>query len=269
MGRARRVTGALTAVVLILVLAGCSKSSNPVDNPAMQSVSLAVAFSKAGTANLGKTYGVLAMDSIRIDSAIVVFQRIKFESHIDSVVVDTSGHEVEDEREVNITFKGPFVVRMRDTMAINLANQMLPAGTYDGIKFKIHKLVPGEKFEDSDEHNNRPVIRDNTNLPGASIIVWGQVKKNGSWVSFTFSYTGEVEFKMKGSFTVSSATNTVNMVLRFDMGSWLRNPLNGSLLDPTDTSSNTRELINKAIRMSFEKGKGGHDFNRDGRPDDD
>jgi hypothetical protein len=75
--------------------------------------------------------------------------------------------------------------------------------------------------------------------------------------------------KYKGSFTVSSATNTVNMVLRFDMGSWFRNPLYRSLLDPMDTSSNTRQMMNKAIRMSFEKGRGGHDFNRDGRPDDD
>jgi len=38
----------------------------------------------------------------------------------------------------------------------------------------------------------------------------------------------------KGSFTVSSATNTVNMVLRFHMGSWFRNPLYRSLLDPID-----------------------------------
>jgi len=256
--------------VLVLLLAGCSKSDNPVgEDSSARNVSLAVVFSKTGSTSLGKTTGLLVADSLRIDSAVVVFQRIKFESHIDSVHIDTTGLEVEDEREFNITFRGPYVVHIRDTVSIDFADQLLPAGTYDGIKFKIHRLVAGEKYEDSDEHNNRPRVKDDAGFLGASIVVWGSVKREGTWVAFVYKYNGEVEFKMKGNYTVSESTSTVNIVLRFDMGMWFRNLNNGSLLDPTDTSSTNRALIAKSIHHSFERGRGGHDSNHDGHPDDD
>ena len=41
-----------------------------------------------------------------------------------------------------------------------------------------------------------------------------------------------------------------------------------AILDPTDLSSTTREKIREAIKRSFEQGRGGHDHNRDGHPDD-
>ena len=73
-------------------IAGCSKDNGPVSPSSSPQVSLAATFSKslAGTA-LMKSFGTFAVDSLRIDSAIVVLQRIKFESHIDTVSVDSTG----------------------------------------------------------------------------------------------------------------------------------------------------------------------------------
>ena len=263
---------ALTLLASLIFVAGCRRSENPLgSNNGMQSVNMSVAFSKGGTTSLAKTDGLASTDSLQIDSAIVVFQRIKFESHIDSVVVDTSDHhDADDARDdANVTFKGPFVVHVRDTSSISFANQVLPAGTYDGIKFKIHSIGWGERFEDSDDFNHHPRTISDTSFVGWGIVVWGKVKHNGAWVLFTYRFGGNVEFKMKGNFVVPAATSTINVALRFDMASWFRDPRSGALLDPTDVSVQNRELINWAIRHSFQNGKGGHDNDRDGHPDND
>jgi len=247
------------------LLSGCSKSDNPLavtDAP----VNLSVSFSKTGTVT-GLQKG-LAVDSLRIDSAIVVLQRIKFESHIDTVSVDTTGTAPDDEREINVTFKGPFVIHVRDTIGIDFANQTLPAGTYDGIKFKIHKLQNGEKHEDSDERNHRTLVSNDSSTRGWSIVVWGSFKKNGVWTPFTLKLDVEVEFKIKGNFVVSNATSSVDIALNFNMGLWFKNPQTGGLLDPTDVTSANRDLFVRAVKTSFGQGRGGHDRNHDGHPDD-
>lgn len=255
---------AVVAGLMAALLIGCSKS-NPVDVTDAP-VNLSVSFSKAGTGTA--LLKGLAVDSLRIDSAIVVLQRIKFESHIDTVSVDTTGTKPDDDREINVTFKGPFVIHVRDTVGIDFANQTLPAGTYDGIKFKIHRLQNGESHEDSDERNHRVVVSNDSAATGSSIVVWGTFKKNGVWTPFTLKLDIEVEFKIKGNFVVSSATSSVNIALNFNMGLWFKNPQTGALLDPTDTSSTNRDLFAQAVRASFGRGRGGHDLNHDGHPDD-
>jgi hypothetical protein len=261
-----RTVAILATGVVAGVLAGCSKSTMTGPSSSTAPVNMAVSFSKSGSPGLMKGYGTLSTDSLRIDSAVVVIARIKFESHVDTVSVDTvNGHTEDLDNDQSIAFKGPFAIHVRDTVAINFANQVLPAGTYDGIKFKIHRLMRGEPFEDSDEHNHRPRMSDSV-VVGSSITVWGAVLKNGVWTSFTFNFDGEVEFKIKGTFTVSSSISNVNIALNFNMGSWFVNPLTSTLLDPTDTSFQNRELIRRAIYASFGKGKGGHDRG-DGHPD--
>lgn len=213
----------------------------------------------------------MSTDSLEIDSAIVVFQRIKFESHIDSVSIDSTGdHDSDDDgNDDDVIFRGPFVVHVRDTMVINFANQMLSAGVYDGIKFKIHSIGWGERFEDSDDFNHHPRTINDTTFVGSGIVVWGKVKANGTWREFTYRFGGEVEYKLEGNFVVLTATNVVNVVLRFDIGFWFRDPKTGALLDPTNTLEPNRELINRSIKRSFQTGKCGGDHDRNGWPDDD
>jgi hypothetical protein len=253
-----------------LWIIGCNKSDNPMTSSTSNpSVSLSVAFSKAGTVNgLMKANGILTADSLRIDSAIVVFDRIKFESHIDTVKVDSMGSmSMDDNQDMNMTFQGPFVVHIRDTIAVSFANQVLPPGTYDGIKFKVHQLQHGENREDSDEHNGHPHHMNDSVTDGSSLIVWGSVYKNGSWTFFTYKYNGELEFKLKGNFVVTSAVSNFNIALNFNMGLWFKDPRTGTLLDPTDLSGSTRNLIQEAIKRSFESGKGGRDDDHNGHPD--
>ncbi len=252
---------------IVAMLAGCAKSSVNGPSDGMTPVTMAISFSNGGTPTLMKSSGLAGADSLRIDSAVVVIARIKFESHVDTVMVDTvDGHTEDLDEDMNITFKGPYVIHVRDTVAFDFANQVVPAGTYDGIKFKIHRLMEGEPHEDSDDLNHHPRTNDSS-IVGSSISVWGAVLKNGVWTKFAFFFNGEVEFKIKGTFTVAASTSTVNLALNFNMGSWFVNPFTGALLDPTDTTMMNRELIRMAIYRSFQKGRGGHDRG-DGHPDD-
>ncbi len=260
------------ALLAALMVAGCSKIGNPVSAPVEVPVNLSVAFSQsAEMAGITGGFSSFAADSLTIDSAIVVLARIKFESH-DSVDDDTdlpdSLETDDDEDESNVKFRGPFVVRVRDTFSIDFASQTLPAGIYNAIKIKIHRLKSGEDYEDSDEHDGKP--RPMVNVPyESSIIVWGSVLKNGVWTPFEFKFNGEFEFAIRGNFVVEQDVSSVNIALNFDLASWFVNPFDGSLLDPTELSETKRELFLRAIKKSFGQGRCGRDDDEDGHPDED
>jgi hypothetical protein len=259
-------------VLVSMLMFGCSKSMNPVSStPGTASVTMSVAFSDGGTqVGLMKVSNSTMTDSIRIDSAIVVFDRIKFESNIDTVKIDTNGNgEGEDNSDSSLIFRGPFIVHIHDTTAIDFANQLIPAGTYTGIKFKVHRMEPGEQGEDSYRFNNKmnPTSSDSA-VTNYSLVVWGAIEKNGVWTPFEFKDNQELEFKIQGNFTVNSTTSTLNIALNFNMGSWFIDPMNGGLLDPTDMSYQNMEMIQQAIQLSFHNGRGGRDSNHDGHPDD-
>ncbi|MFA6457474.1 MAG: hypothetical protein WCW40_11685 [Bacteroidota bacterium] len=254
-------------IILFGVGVGCNSDDPVASGSSSTPVNLSVGFSKIGSNNSLSKYAVV--DSLRIDSVIVVLQKIKFESHIESATIDTSGKDTtETEFESNYMFRGPFVVHVRDSSTVSFANQTLPAGIYTGIKFKIHAFRKGEKCEDSDEHNHRVGTANNDSMTGYSIAVWGGVKQNGVWVPFAYKTNIEVEFKLRGNFTIASSTSAVKIALRFNTGDWFQDVQTGALLDPTDSSSRNRELIKEAIKKSFEKGRGGRDSNNDGHPDD-
>ncbi len=256
-------------VGLFAIVNGCKKSDNPVTSETSGTgTNLAIGFSKVSSHSaFGK---VAAVDSLRIDSVIAVLQRIKFEVNIDTVKVDTTGKDSGDsDRDSSIIFRGPFIIHVRDSNAVNFANQVLPAGNYSGIKFKIHRILKGEKYEDSDEHNHHSTVANNDSIIGYSVGVWGAIKKNGVWVPFEFKTNMELEFKIKGNFTITTSTSTLNIALRFNTGDWFRDLKTGFLLDPTDATQKNQEFIREAIKKSFEQGRGGHDKDHDGHPDND
>lgn len=260
------------ALTLALIIVGCSQSVNPVPGTKEVPVNLSASFSGTGaTSGLSKVSVLSSVDSVVIDSAIVVLARIKFESHLDSMDVDSvesDSLESDDDDELNVKFRGPFVVHIRDMISVDFAGETLPPGTYNSIKFKIHRLMPGEHYEDSDEHNGKAGW--GADLPyGSSIVVWGSVLKDGLWMPFEFNFDIELEFRIRGDFVVAEEASSVNIAMNFDMGMWFVNPFDGSLLDPTDLGQTTRELFLRAIKKSFGQGRCGRDDDDDGHPDED
>jgi hypothetical protein len=255
-------------VIGLAMIAGCSKDSTTGPAAGNTNVNMAISFSKSGISGLMKTTGALGIDSLRIDSAIVVIARVKFEPHLDSAGVDTIGDDYGFPGDSNLVFNGPFLIHIRDTIGIDFASKVLPAGTYDGITLSIHRLLHGEHCEDSDDHDgrHRHGSMNDSAVAGSSIMVWGSVLKNDSWTPFNFNFDGEARIKVKGLFVVPEATSTANIALNFNMGTWFSNPIDGSLLDPTDMSHHNMQLIRLAIYKSFGIGRCGHNRG-DGRPD--
>ncbi len=223
---------------------------------------MSVAFSNSGTpVGLEKVSSVTAgADSIRIDSAIVVIGRIQFESDIDTAQVSTNGGIPFiniNMNDTSLTFTGPFVVHVRDTVAIDFASRSLPAGTYTGIKFDIGQLGPGQRFQDSDIFNHIRSSVNDTSATNYSIVVWGAVYNDSAWVPFEFKDNQNLEYKVKGTFTISSPTSAINIALNFNMGTWFVNPFNGNIMDPADTSMRNIMMIDQAIASSFQQGRCG------------
>lgn len=250
--------GSIGLLAFALLLAGCSKSTNPVSSSsAPGNVTMSVSFaSTSPTTGLSKASSVYGATSIRIDSAVVVLAGIKFETNIDSVRVDTSDDApllYINAGDPSVIFRGPFVIHVRDTVAIDFASQTLPAGTYTGIKFAIRRLDRGMQYHDSDHFNGYGAQPD-TSVQNYSIIVWGAIYKDSAWVPFTFRDNQNLEFKVPGTITIPNATTSIKVALNFNMGSWFTDPYTGATLDPTDTTWQNQMIIRQAIRASFGDG---------------
>lgn len=262
----------MCAVIGMMALAamnsGCSKDSptsalNGTSSAGTQSVNMNISFSKTAASTLMKIAGTDTVGGIRIDSAVVVLARIKFDNDVDSMRTFPMGGMMNND--TDYFFKGPYIIHVRDTIGINFANANLPAGTYTSVKFWIHNMIFGEPREDSDMRNHRRFILPDSSFAGSSVTVWGAVTKNGVTTPFTYNFNGEVQFKVKGTFVVAAAGSPVNIALNFNIGSFFVNTKTGAMLDPTDMSFANRELIRQAIYAAFGAGRCGRDRG-DGRP---
>jgi len=271
--------GVFVPIVVVALIVGVGMlvngcSDNPVASGPGVQVNLAAKFSNSVVGfPLSKAFGTDAVDSIRIDSVVVVVEKIKFYAHIDTVLVDTTGRGDDkgehhgDDPDSSLMFRGPFVIHVRDTLAVNFADQVIPAGNYDGVKFKIHRLQRGEHHWDSDwRHHGMIIVPTDSSIEGSSIVIWGEVRKEGVWTPFELNVDMELEFKVKGDFTVPEATSSIQIAFQFDLGAWFTNPDTGAVIDPTDPDNLWK--IKWAIRRAFGTMRCGRDFNHDGHPGD-
>ena len=258
--------------LLTLALAGCTKNNFGPDTGSGTSVPVRVvasAGSSAGLVGFAKSStpaGTLAaVDSIQISEALLVIKDIKFVMHSDTVRArDSSQCERDDEEDWHgrgdtnhVRLKGPFLVTLHDTTAVQVAADTIPPGVYDGITFQIHKVNPHDVMMN-------PALPDSLN--GYSIIVVGMVHySGGSWAPFEFKTNLNEEYKVKGNFVVSAGDRFVPYALKFDLSLWFKDS-SGRILDPNDFFA--RNMIRFAIRAALGGHMlGGRDDDDDGRPD--
>jgi hypothetical protein len=257
---------AIPFIVFGLALSGCTKSSdNPMNSGSGSSVTMALGFSnQASGISLGKTSGVLAIDSLRIDSANVVIDKIRLWRNIDSVAVDST--KADDDMDSDSTevlmFKGPFVVHVRDSIAVDFASQVIPAGNYTGVSISIRRLMHGERHWDSDDFDGMQPVSSDSLMQTASVVVWGAVKKDSGWVSFMLPLDISTTFKIKGDFTVPEAVSSMRFALNFNMDLLFTNPYTGGFLDPTNPLD--RWWIARALTTLFGHGHCGRQFGSHG-----
>jgi hypothetical protein len=261
----------LAVIAWGLVLAGCDGSTGGPGVVGGNSVSLtASGGSSDGAVRLGKTaetgMTLATVDSLLVSDAVLVIKDIKFLPAPDTVHMRDS---IECDRyyfmeafwrhfwDSTMHFRGPFIVALRDTTPVQIALDTIAVGSYNGIRFKIHKL------RTKDVQNN-PLFPDS--LLGYSIAVTGSIKyPDSTWVPFVFKTDIDEDFKVKGNFVVEEGQTLTPYVLKFDLASWFRSP-SGRILDPNDPAD--RRGIRYAIKASLKaRTGGGRDRNHDGRPD--
>lgn len=166
-------------------------------------------------------------DTVVIDTAKVLVTRLKFNS---------SGGDSHDVR------VGPFVVNLDLSGAVKtIASTNIPQGTYNKVKFELHKPDVGESLPDADFYVG---TADDQRF---SVIIFGLyngahfIYKSRSVINESISISPALI--VADSIGVANATLLVNPSLFFKK--------NGSYLDPTDTTSSNRSAIDKSIQDAF------------------
>jgi len=255
----------LGLISMAIIISGCTKGTEPSETTAVP-IELKAVGETSGNITFAKAVG--QVDSIKVDFAILVLRWIQFKQNIDTVKEDSlwDDHDMNMMREKmrrmdddpTIRFKGPFFVTLRNNEPTRIAVDSLPPGNYNGIKFKVHAIVPYDL-------QVNPAVPDS--FLGKSIYVKGQIYQNGAWKDFVFT-TGRVntEFKIKGDFTITETDKNIPYVLVFDLTSWFIDLNTGRILDPSDPGDQGK-IIGNIVASLKNKARGGKDRNRDGRPD--
>jgi hypothetical protein len=130
---------------------------------------------------------------------------------------------------------GPVVIDLKDKDLTSAGVQKVldstvPAGTYDKIKFQIHRLQAADNVAGADE-----LVK-----AGASILVDGTF--NGA---FQFATALEAEEELEGKFVIDATSQ--NITLNFDPSKWF---VSGTtVLDPSDPAN--KLAIEANIRASL------------------
>lgn len=211
------------AVIIYLAFAGCSDSTEP------EGSSITVSFSS--NSSLAK----IAEDSLQIDSVKILVRNLKLNS---------TGN---DSTQVK---SGPFIVYLKTDGNINtVAASNIPAGTYDKIKFEVHKLEetavpPDPEFKDSTDRY--------------SVIIKG-IFNNAPFIYKSRKSAKQI-IHLSEAVNIEDNTET-NFTLIVNPYEWFVK--NGNILDPNEQSN--RNDIDNLLKDSFKKGF--VDNNKDGLED--
>lgn len=179
------------------------------------------------------------LDSLKLDTVKVLIKDIKLNVANSS---DSTNFKV-----------GPYVYFVNLNGSVNvMTTAYIPAGNYDKLIFKFHKLESSETPPDAE-------FKDSTGT--YSVIVKGFY--NGSY----FIYKTDVSFHQKLNFPVSIGveTNTkTNITFRADPYKWFFK--NGNFLNPTDPA-NKNDIDNNIKNNVNDNLRAYRDNDRNGIPD--
>lgn len=174
--------------------------------------------------NLAKS---LVPNAITIDTAKILITRIKFGNGGDSLNFDS------DPVVLNLDLTG-------DVQTVSAGN--VPQGTYDHIKFEIHKPGVNEEFSDPDF---------NTGSAGNqrySLIIIGTF--NASRFVFKSQNTINQTITVDPPLIVADSVGVANLTLAVNISNWFSDGIGGTL-DPTDTGASNVAAIENTIKDSF------------------
>lgn len=222
-----RVPALLLVAVVTLLIQGCK--SDEVVTQASDNTEISMMSSPGVTDNA-------PINSLVLDSVKVLIKNIKLNV---SAASDDS-----------VNFKtGPFVVKLNLNSSVNVfTTAMIPEGTYDKVKFEIHKLEDGEVGIDTA-----------FSFGGGrySVVVYGKF----NLIPFIYRSTKSAHQKINFGSTVGiNSTTKSNITLKVQPYTWFWNGTD--YIDPLNLS-NENDIDNN-IKASFKAFK---DNDRNGIPD--
>lgn len=167
--------------------------------------------------------------------------------NVKSMKMDNHGHNGECDVKA-----GPFVVYLDLTPKyVNATITTIPVGSYESIKFHIHKPNPNETMQDPDfiESNSRRY----------SVVVKGTY--NGEYFVYKSAINVERKIYVDNYPLAVATTPMINITISVNPYSWFRE--DGMLLNPMDEGNSNK--IDKNIKESLKRAF--RDINRDGWPD--
>lgn len=178
-------------------------------------------------------------DSLVIDSVKVLIKSVKFKPAANNDSVD-----------IKI---GPMVVNLSVNNSVNLVGiNSIPAGTYDRVRFRIHKPEGSETVTDPE------FITGASESERFSVIVKG--KFNGTAFVYRSKKSAEQFVNFQSPLTVTE-TGTENITLVVNPYTWFKK--NNALLNPS-LAANENDIDNN-IKTSFFRAY--KDSNKDGKQD--
>ena len=202
--------------------------------------------------SFGSTNSLLktTSDSLQLTEVKILLKDVKLEQESADKVTGGDHHGEGDEVVVRV---GPFVVQLNLTgLTTDFITSEIPAGMYDEIRFKIHKLEgseipPDPEFIDSQDTTKR-----------YSVIVKGNY--NGTPFVYRSSKSAHQKLRLDEPLVVEENTST-NLTITVDPYTWFYE--HGTLLDPTD--ANNMDEIDHNISASFRNAfrDNNHDCNGD------
>lgn len=223
-----KINSFVVALVMLVAFSACDKKngSAPVSTLSM----------KVDMSVLAKASG----DTVIIESAKVLLKSIKFKT------------DVEDSLDYKV---GPFIVNLDMSGGVTqIAASDIPNGTYNEIKFKIHKPEDNEAVSDTD------FVAGTSSDKRFSIVIRGTY--NGTPFLYRSKKDIEQELEINPPLIVTDSTNDVNATLLVSPAGWFLK--DGLYLDPMNESN--RSDIDDNIKRSFRKAM--KDNNHDGVEND-
>jgi len=221
-----KIIGTMLTVLSVAVMNACSSGGGGTPGA---SLTMKVDFAAAKAS---------AADTVALTSAKVLMKRIKFENDAE-----------EDSSELKL---GPFIITLNLTGGLTeIATGDIPNGTYDKVKFEIHKM------EDNDAIGDTSFL---IGTEGCSFVIKGMY--NDTAFTYKSKKGVEIEMNVNPPIVISDSLKDVNITLTVNPSNWFKN--GGVFIDPRNEGN--RSVIDDNIKNSFKKAY--RDNDHDGREND-
>jgi hypothetical protein len=248
------VWGITLLVIASIYWIGCSKSNNPVNTASGSpgQVTMTAYFTQFGSSGLSKASSIdsSSVDSIVVTRVRVVLKDLKLKSQSNEDIEmdheDGTAHTSYDYNHFEDSIQicehagqrlAPFVLDLSLTDSVQqISIDNFPAGTYDGIKFEIHRIDQDDI--DSLSSAEQATFADFLSGGRYSVIIDGTYYQNGQGTPFTYKsqIDAEIELPINPPLVVDSSQTSVNLTLRISSAGWFVDS-NNNLLNPADSTN--------------------------------